>query len=403
MTIFWVALATLREAARGRALRGFVPLATALLAGLVLLPAIAPADKAVLLARLSLGAAGWIGAISLAFVGSSAISRDIEGGRIVLFLSKPISRAAYVAGRALGIALLAPIVMGALFGVAALAFYASTGRSLPGDLALTHPEREIAGEVVPVAGAVEWRFDREALAARPSGMRLRVEAEDPRIPRVPVLLELSSDAGPREEHRLLAGTGVVRDMDWSVDLASGTALRVRVTPRDGGTALRANPEAAVLRAPARVGFGSNFALGFLSLACAAALAGVVAVSASAALGGRLALLFALALLVAGSLPASIRAYARLAREGAPALAIAGVPSEEAPAPPSGFRVALGIGLEAVADLVPDLSRFDLSGLVVAGRFIPASQLARNGSYALLYACLSCALGCIAFSRRECMR
>ena len=127
---------------------------------------------------------------------------------------------------------------------------------------------------------------------------------------------------------------------------------------------------------------------------------MLAVAASAALGGRLALLFALAMAVVGSLTGSIHGFGRFLREGAPAF---GLDIGAAAAKPGAIREVLGRMVEGLATVLPDLSRFDLSGFVVSGREISGSLLARNGAYAAVYAAVLCSLGCLLFRRREVVR
>ena len=59
-----------------------------------------------------------IGSVSLAFVGASSVSGELERGHLAVVLAKPVSRASWVLGRALGVAALAPILVGALYGIA---------------------------------------------------------------------------------------------------------------------------------------------------------------------------------------------------------------------------------------------------------------------------------------------
>jgi hypothetical protein len=402
VTALWIAIATVREAARGRASRSAVLLAGALFLLVALLPAVTAEDRAVMLVRLLVGLSGVVAVVTAAFIGSAAISGDLEHGRLAVLLCKPVSRASYVVGKALGVAALGPLLLAGLFLVSAALFHGSAGRSLSADVPLLHPDREIAGEARRDGPALEWRFGRESLAARASKLRLRIRAEDPRVPRVPLLVELSSgDGGPHECRLLLAGAGIARDMEVPPDLVPKEELRVRVTPREGDAALRADPDALVLIGPSRRGFTSNLALAFASLAGAASLAGVVAVCASAVLNGRLALHLALALVAAGFSSGSIRAFGRFVSLGAPLSLFGETPPEAGE--PGPLRAALGCALEAVGRAVPDLARFDLSSLLVAGHEVSWSALGRNAGYALAYAAAGAVLACWLFRGRELSR
>ncbi|MBI1854133.1 MAG: ABC transporter permease [Planctomycetes bacterium] len=404
MSIVWIAIATVREAARGRAVRALAALAVVLLFLIALLPAVAPEEKAVMLVKLLVGVAGIVATVSLTFVGAAAVSGDLERGHLAVVFAKPVSRAGWIAGRALGVAALAPILLGALYGIALAAFYLATSGDLSSELRLLHPEREIVGHVGKLADgpAVEWTFDETALASRPHVLRLRPRAEDERMPRVPAVLCVSRGVDePAETRNFSVGRDLVRDLELPPGLLDGKGLRVRVIPRDEAAALRADPDAAVLLAPSTGGFASNLARAFASLAAAASLAGAFSVAASAAVGGRIALLLALTLVVAGSLVESMRAFGRLAEDGAPVLAaFDGSAPVTSPGP---FRVVLGRAVGCLAYAMPDLGRFDLSRALVGGREIPWTTLGENAAYALAYAAASCALGCFAFRGREVAR
>jgi hypothetical protein len=401
VNVFWIALATIREAVRGRVVRALAVLSATLVALVALLPAVAAEEKAVMLVKLFVGVAGVVATVSLVFVGSAAVSAEIERGHLAVVLAKPVSRASFVAGRALGVAALAPVLVGALFGIAMLAFRASAAGELPSDCRLLHPEREVAGRVAESAGgSLEWSFDLASLAAPPTALRIRAHAADERIPRVPARVAVSDDSGVVRARDVVLGADLVRDLEIPSDLRNGKGLRVRVTPRDSAAALRADPDAAVLVTSSSSGFAANLARAFASLAAAASLAGVLSVAASAAFGGRVALFLSLALVAGGPLVESMRGFAQIAERGVPPLA--GI---EAPAvsSPDATRIALGRCIDGLASAMPDFGRFDLSRPLVRGSEIPAATLARNAAYAIAYGAACCALGCLAFRGREVAR
>ncbi len=101
-----LALLTTREAVRSRVLVGAVALMVLLGLGSLLWPQASDAGRVIVVQRLCYGGLTFFGLIVAAFVGGSALHRDIVTKRIYTLATKPLSRLEIVLGKTAGLILL---------------------------------------------------------------------------------------------------------------------------------------------------------------------------------------------------------------------------------------------------------------------------------------------------------
>jgi ABC-type transport system involved in multi-copper enzyme maturation permease subunit len=121
MSKLWaIAAITYKEGIRNRALYGISILAVLLLAANQLICSMIPRDVGKVSVDLSLSAVAFAGLLVVLFVGINLMAKDLDRKTIYMVLSRPVSRAQYLVGKFIGLALIISVSM-ALLGACAAA------------------------------------------------------------------------------------------------------------------------------------------------------------------------------------------------------------------------------------------------------------------------------------------
>jgi hypothetical protein len=376
-------------------------------------------------ARLAAGyLAGTLEALSGAaavFAVAFTLPRDLAAGRAATVLVRPVGPAAFLAGRAAGAVAAAAAAVLAAFAALGLALLALGGggavRALAPRPALEPARVELpgpGGEPLPASGRFGlasgseaiWRFE-----GIPAGRAERLEiapayalaAGSPSPVDVRVLLrgEAADRAlGPVDLGAITVPARRAAEMALPPAFAGAHALELLLEVETPDAVLGFEPHGpngvAVVLAPAS-----------LALAAAEAAAGMLVeaafLAALAALGASFLSAFPAALF-AGGLGLAARFPLLLRTFQASALAGAVHVHGEAPAVPLGPPSLALRGLQgfadAVAALLPDLSRLDLAGPIAAGRVPALADLARAAAGAAPCAAVALVLGAILLRARE---
>lgn len=98
-----IALNTFRETIRDRILGAIVLFAVVLIASSLLLGTLSAGQDVKIVKDLGLAAIGAFGAIIAIFVGTSLVSKELNARTVFVVLTKPVSRASFLWGKALGL------------------------------------------------------------------------------------------------------------------------------------------------------------------------------------------------------------------------------------------------------------------------------------------------------------
>ncbi len=132
MNALWpIALITFKEGIRNRALYGITLLALLLLVGNLLISNMVMQEVGKVAVDMALSAVSLAGLLIVLFVGINLLAKDLDRRTIYMVLSRPISRAQYLAGKYMGIALLLAACV-ALLGFFAVCSIATVKMASPG-------------------------------------------------------------------------------------------------------------------------------------------------------------------------------------------------------------------------------------------------------------------------------
>jgi len=123
MTVWPVAVVTFREGVRNRAMFGISFFALLLLAASLVITVMVPHDVGKVAVDMALSAVSISGLLLVLFIGINLMAKDLDRRTIYMVLARPISRAEYLAGKFLGLALLLMMTVSLVgsFGLGAIA------------------------------------------------------------------------------------------------------------------------------------------------------------------------------------------------------------------------------------------------------------------------------------------